>query len=706
MDGSPVLRVQRQDEISAYLRRVNNEKNRITPVPKNSKPVPVPAPKFPTRDSEDQDPGRKPPVRPSRIPVLVKSLRHSTAFHAAQWEQRLLAGKAKKAKSCTRSTPFNMSRHKSLTIDVTSQPKSGAHSVQSENNFCIKTPKAKENPLKCPAVLKSTVAAAKENCRSHGMDPGPFETLKTENVTHQKSSSSSSSSVCLDKMTHLSLKDPIDISNPSGNAQDNLSSDPCDAAEAFQPNQAALLSVLCNEGVRIFSEPFATPHSKSDAMFPQRVSVVKSHQKTPASVKKGGGLCMPHVCQISKLMTFIDTPQRVPTNKSVAALDKAMEFQPNPSSLLNILRHEDVCICSQSNATPRSQSYAMFPQRVSVAKTLQKAAASQSDGVKAAGPMRASAQKPSFRDVFFDTPQRLPIKKSPAASEFQTDPSSLLSILHNRGVCISSQSTATPRSQSYAMFPQRVSVAKSHQKAAASQNKGVKGTGPVRVTPQKPFGRGTVFGTQVVQTLFVDQEDGQCPDNREKKLPVLQALPIKSHCEDKGKMSDIQGNQEARMIEEAQQSIPTLQRESVIFFSTGKKQLHFEKHESLTCQEGPSQDLSDVEDVCELVSCIKPARHSLQGDQKAFVTNTALALLPKRLLPLEDLRLDHEIAFYTSHSIADAPRFLPSQPRCRDPVASLRHFEESTIFFPLNLDASSLCSSPPQENELSDVAFS
>ncbi|XP_061549303.1 uncharacterized protein troap isoform X3 [Phycodurus eques] len=655
MDGSPVLRVQRQDEISAYLRRVNNEKNRITPVPKNSKPVPVPAPKFPTRDSEDQDPGRKPPVRPSRIPVLVKSLRHSTAFHAAQWEQRLLAGKAKKAKSCTRSTPFNMSRHKSLTIDVTSQPKSGAHSVQSENNFCIKTPKAKENPLKCPAVLKSTVAAAKENCRSHGMDPGPFETLKTENVTHQKSSSSSSSSVCLDKMTHLSLKDPIDISNPSGNAQDNLSSDPC-----------ATTSVCCKES-----------------------------SKNSCQCEEGGGTL--HAPCVPDLKTH-----------DFYRHDKAMEFQPNPSSLLNILRHEDVCICSQSNATPRSQSYAMFPQRVSVAKTLQKAAASQSDGVKAAGPMRASAQKPSFRDVFFDTPQRLPIKKSPAASdaEFQTDPSSLLSILHNRGVCISSQSTATPRSQSYAMFPQRVSVAKSHQKAAASQNKGVKGTGPVRVTPQKPFGRGTVFGTQVVQTLFVDQEDGQCPDNREKKLPVLQALPIKSHCEDKGKMSDIQGNQEARMIEEAQQSIPTLQRESVIFFSTGKKQLHFEKHESLTCQEGPSQDLSDVEDVCELVSCIKPARHSLQGDQKAFVTNTALALLPKRLLPLEDLRLDHEIAFYTSHSIADAPRFLPSQPRCRDPVASLRHFEESTIFFPLNLDASSLCSSPPQENELSDVAFS
>ncbi|XP_061603215.1 uncharacterized protein troap isoform X2 [Phyllopteryx taeniolatus] len=613
MDGSPVLRVQRQDEISAYLRRVNNEKNRMALVPKNSKPVP--APKFPNRDSEDQDPGRKPPVRPSRIPVLVKSLQPSTAFHAAQWEQGLLAGKAKKAKSCTRSTPFNMSRHKSLTIDVTSQPKSGAHSVQSEKNVCIKTPKAKENPLKCPAVLKSTVAAAKENFRSHGMDPGHFETLKTENVTHQKSSSSSSSSVCLDKMTHLSLKDPIDISNPSGNAQDNLSSDPCDAAKGFQPNQAALLSILCNEGVRTFSQPFATPHSKSDAMFPQRVSVVKSHQKAAASVKKGGGPCMPLVCQISKHMTFIDTPQRVPTNKSVAPIDKAMEFQPNPSSLLNILRNEDVCICSQSNATPRSQSYAMFPP-VSVAKTHQKAAASQSDGVKAAGPIRASPQKPSFRDVFFDTPQRLPIKKSLAAAdaEFQTDPSSLLSILHNKGVCISSQSTATPRSQSYAMFPQRVSVAKSHQKAAASQNKGVKGTGPMRVTPQKPFGRGTVFGTQVVQTLFVDQEDGQCPDNREKKLPVLQALPIKSHCEDKVKMSDIQGNQEAQMIEEAQQSIPTLQRESVIFFSTGKKQLHFEKHESLTCQEGPSQDLSDVEEVCELVSRINPARHILQGE--------------------------------------------------------------------------------------------
>ncbi|XP_061661323.1 uncharacterized protein troap isoform X6 [Syngnathoides biaculeatus] len=524
MDASP-LRVQSQDEIHAYTQRENNEKKRMPLVPKNSKLVPMP--NFPNRDFENQDPGRALPIRPSRIPVLVKSLHPQTAFYDAQQEQRHLA------------------------------------------------------------------------------------------------------------MTHLTLKDPNEISNPSGDPQDNLSKDPC---------------------------------------------------------------------------------------------EKAMEFQPNPSSLLNILHNEDMCICSQSNATPRSQSYAMFP-RGSVAKTHQKPAVSHNDKVRTAGPVRATPQKPFDRDTFFETPQRVPIKKSLATpdTEFQTDPFSLPSILHNKGVCISSQSSATPRTQSYSMFPQRVSVGKSRQKATASQNKGVKATISLHVTPQKPSDRGTYFGTteyerclgariigthkplhhdkmtasrmKVVQTLFVEQEDGLGPGNEEEQLPVLQASPIKSHCKDKVKMNTIWGNQEAQMIEEAQQSIPTLQRESVIFFPTGEKQLHFEKHESLTCQEQPSQEVSEGVVVCELVGHIKPASHNLHRDQKALVTNTALALLPNSVSAIVDLRLDQEVAFYTSHSLVDVASFLPSQHRCRDPVAFLRHFEESTTFLPLSLTASSLCSSPFQEKE-------
>ncbi|XP_061661286.1 uncharacterized protein troap isoform X2 [Syngnathoides biaculeatus] len=729
MDASP-LRVQSQDEIHAYTQRENNEKKRMPLVPKNSKLVPMP--NFPNRDFENQDPGRALPIRPSRIPVLVKSLHPQTAFYDAQQEQRHLAVKAKKAKSCARPTPFNMSGRRSLKINITSETKTDAHAIQSENVFS-KTKKAKEKPMKCLGVLKSKVAATKEKCRSHEMESGNLNPLKTENVTHQKISSSS---VCFDKMTHLTLKDPNEISNPSGDPQDNLSKDPCDIGEGFQPNKAALLSIVCNEGVSIFRQAFATPQSKSDAMFvtwtqdePQRLPVAKSHQKAAASAKERLKPVFPMCAKSqnsSRRDTFIDKPHRVPTNKSLAAAEKAMEFQPNPSSLLNILHNEDMCICSQSNATPRSQSYAMFP-RGSVAKTHQKPAVSHNDKVRTAGPVRATPQKPFDRDTFFETPQRVPIKKSLATPEFQTDPFSLPSILHNKGVCISSQSSATPRTQSYSMFPQRVSVGKSRQKATASQNKGVKATISLHVTPQKPSDRGTYFGTteyerclgariigthkplhhdkmtasrmKVVQTLFVEQEDGLGPGNEEEQLPVLQASPIKSHCKDKVKMNTIWGNQEAQMIEEAQQSIPTLQRESVIFFPTGEKQLHFEKHESLTCQEQPSQEVSEGVVVCELVGHIKPASHNLHRDQKALVTNTALALLPNSVSAIVDLRLDQEVAFYTSHSLVDVASFLPSQHRCRDPVAFLRHFEESTTFLPLSLTASSLCSSPFQEKE-------
>ncbi|XP_051914756.1 uncharacterized protein LOC127596379 isoform X2 [Hippocampus zosterae] len=366
---------------------------------------------------------------------------------------------------------------------------------------------------------------------------------------------------------------------------------------------------------------------------------------------------------------------------------------------------------------------------VSVTKSHQKAAAIQNEGVKGAGTVRATPQKPSGRGTSLNTPQRIMIKKSLAAAdkavEFKPDPTSLQSIVCNEGLCISSQTLATPRSQSFAMFPQRVSVTKSHQKTAARQNEGVKVAGPIRATPHKPAGRGTFIDTpqrvpiktslapavsthkeaknmwtcqssppsptmQVAQTLFVDQENERSPEKgKEEQLPVLQDSPIKT-CEDKAKMTTSRRDEEQK-IEEGQKFIQNLQRESVICFSTGKKRCRFEKQVS-----SDSQDLSEITDVCEPVSRINLAGRFLHIDQKACVGNTALALLPKKLSPLKDLRLDKEVAFYTSHSVSDAPRSFPSQPRSIDPVASLLHFQESTTFVPLCLDAPSPCSSPLQ----------
>ncbi|XP_051914872.1 uncharacterized protein LOC127596400 isoform X3 [Hippocampus zosterae] len=83
-----------------------------------------------------------------------------------------------------------------------------------------------------------------------------------------------------------------------------------------------------------------------------------------------------------------------------------------------------------------------------------------------------------------NVPENLSSHPCDEAVGFQLDHATLLSILHNQGVHVSRQPFAASDSQSRATFPLQVSVVKSHQKAAASQNKGLKTTGSVRATPQ------------------------------------------------------------------------------------------------------------------------------------------------------------------------------------------------------------------------------
>lgn len=54
-------------------------------------------------------------------------------------------------------------------------------------------------------------------------------------------------------------------------------------------------------------------------------------------------------------------------------------------------------------------------------------------------------------------------------------------------------------------------------------------------------------------------------------------------------------------------------------------------------------------------------------------------MLRKRLPPLEELRMDEEVATYTSVSVPAAPGFLPPRPRCGNPLASILHFEDSSV---------------------------
>lgn len=60
-------------------------------------------------------------------------------------------------------------------------------------------------------------------------------------------------------------------------------------------------------------------------------------------------------------------------------------------------------------------------------------------------------------------------------------------------------------------------------------------------------------------------------------------------------------------------------------------------------------------------------------------------MLRKRFPPLEELRLDEEVATYTSTSVGAPPGFAPLRPSCGNPLASILHFEESTVSVALTI---------------------
>lgn len=65
--------------------------------------------------------------------------------------------------------------------------------------------------------------------------------------------------------------------------------------------------------------------------------------------------------------------------------------------------------------------------------------------------------------------------------------------------------------------------------------------------------------------------------------------------------------------------------------------------------------------------------------QKTCAVSSAVAMLRKRLPPFEELRLDEEVATYTSMCVSAATGFLPPRSRCGNPLATMLHFEESSV---------------------------
>uniref|UniRef100_A0A3Q4HCN6 Uncharacterized protein n=1 Tax=Neolamprologus brichardi TaxID=32507 RepID=A0A3Q4HCN6_NEOBR len=77
--------------------------------------------------------------------------------------------------------------------------------------------------------------------------------------------------------------------------------------------------------------------------------------------------------------------------------------------------------------------------------------------------------------------------------------------------------------------------------------------------------------------------------------------------------------------------------------------------------------------------------------QKTCSVSSAVLMLRKRFPPLEELRLDEEVATYTSASVRAPPGFAPLRPSCGNPLASILHFEESTVSVALTI-----CSGGPR----------
>ncbi|KAM4563750.1 uncharacterized protein troap isoform 2-T3 [Odontesthes bonariensis] len=650
MDSSPVLRQQNRNKICSDFQRMKNEQNKKRADPKFS------SSHLSKKDCENKDPAvscLKPPFQQavSRLPVLAKSLRLQTPSDFGQshlrWEEKPLAGKTRKKKPCTRPVPFNLSQpknrkeatenHQPLTA-----PQLRTHSIQPEKNT------RGSKPTKRRDGSNSNGDSAKGVGKSHGKN-----TQKASHLSAQPALSNT-------------LKTSATLSNPPSSVPGHTSHQKDAPSCAQQPPGAE----VCLDNMNL-------------------LSLKDSHSTLNAD------------------QTAQPTTQGNPSKAS-----NGENFQADHAALLSILRNEGVGVAGRVSATPHSKPYNYLPQRVSVLKSRQMA-----------GPAPALVR----------------------SAQFSSDPAALQSILLNEGVKDGRPTGATPRNsvcppgRGISIYTaQRVPVRKERAEPAGGPVAALKETPLKKWTPQRvrntkhqpmsavkwhqstqqsPYST-PVYSTsrsvkcriqprqeEVVQRLFDDPEDEQSTNVMEK-APVahaeqfpLQPSSNKPPCEEVETSSTTSDHEE-----EEQKTLQAPPRESVIFFSTGKKLLRAPrfKLESTAQQDQQGPVSSEQRKVptghdersaeSELIGQINPSVQRLYTDlivQKSCSLNPVMAMLRKRLPPLEDLRMDEEVATYTSVSVPAAPGFVLPRPRCGNPLASILHFEESTRFVPIDPDLSS-----------------
>uniref|UniRef100_A0AAV2LYH0 Uncharacterized protein n=1 Tax=Knipowitschia caucasica TaxID=637954 RepID=A0AAV2LYH0_KNICA len=511
--------------------------------------------------------------------------------------------------------------------------------------------------------------------------PAPFALNSKENNV-------GADEACSENMNLLSLKDTASI--PKG-----------DKVEDFQHDHAALLRILRNEGESLAMIPHGKPNH-----LPQRVSIMKSRQK----------------------------PDTIPHPGSVGSV-KSVQFSRDIAAMQSITRDQGIKAGVPSDRAPSIYT----PMRVPVKKnafdtglTVQfsrDCAAMQSitkdEGVKAGVPLD---RPPSIY-----TPMRVPVKKSGTDTgprltgsstktvQFSPDVAALQSILQNEGVKTmapdgaSQRNSVCPTGRGTSIYmAQRVPIRKNladpstglmgptltpGQKWAAQRVTRPKPMSVMRwqtLSQQSPYGSTLGFRNykenictnkeEVVQKLFV--EDEQTPD--EEAVTEL----FQDHTTHKQETQSPVRDEEAEddLMKEDDRAVgpfvQALQRESVIFFSTGKKLFrdhHFKKTEKKE-KEPWLEEVPVLHQKC-LTSALGQSVTKDQT-QKTNVMNPARPTQQKPLPPLEELRLDEEVATYTSTFVPSMPRFHAPQPRCGNPLATLLHFEEATKFVPISLDMS------------------
>ncbi|XP_023812328.1 uncharacterized protein LOC101162837 isoform X3 [Oryzias latipes] len=587
MDFSPVLGQQSQNKIRSDFERVKNEHNKRQVDQKLNKPL---APShLLNKDTENKDPsesGQKAPVQAgiSKLPVLAKSLRLQMPSHFKQshhrWEEKPLAGKAKKKKPCTRPIPFNLSQPKNTKIESKSQLSVAASTKTHANKPESRILNVKHT--KHRAALSSTWDSTEDVRKYHGK--------------------------AAKKESHLPGQ---------SEKKDNFQSDP-----------SALLSILRNEGIDVSSRAPSSLQSRPYSYQPQRVSVLKSKQK-PAP--------------------------------SSAGLVRPGHFSPDTAGLQCILLTDGVTAGAPVGATPRNS--VCPPGRGTSIYTAQRVPVGKTPVEITGGPVAALKKTPQTKW----TPQRVP-------------------------------------NPSY----QPMSAMKWHPSAQRSLHK----------TPGFESCKSKLQKEEIVQRLFCDAEDVQTVNvetevldakTGEKQLPI-QASSKKVLFEEKLTRGASNEEEETR-----ETLLPEPPRESVIFMSTGKKLFRVSRFDDTESwdqkdQQGPvlepqnePEEHSEPSVGPEPIHHIIPSAQRMQKDliaQKPCSRSSAVALLRKRFPPLEELRLDEEVAFFISLSLPSNNGCPPPRPRCENPLAVLLHFKESTEFLPIRLDPlyiSSQCCSPLNE---------